>query len=73
MHVTKHGHESGHLCVALDLHVCLTIGGNWWRVTATMMKMMRGQPNRVRVHSCNTIHDNTVLSEKGQEHDILCL
>lgn len=56
MRVTKHGPESRHLCVVVDLHGSLTIGGNWWRVTAIMMKMTRGQANRVRVHSYHTIN-----------------
>lgn len=57
MHVTKHGSESRQLCVVLHLHVSLTTGGNWWRVTRMMRKMMIGQASRVRDHSCNTRYD----------------
>lgn len=37
-----------------NLHVSFTMGGNWRRVTAMMMKMIRGQMMRVRDHTCNT-------------------
>lgn len=36
-----------------NLHVSAVMGGNWVRVTAMMMKMIKGQMIRVKDQSCS--------------------
>lgn len=51
-----------------NLHVSFTMGGNWVRVTAMMMKMIKGQMIRVKDQSCSK-KEHALSSDRTENVD----